>query len=68
MYQYRGIVDMNLEVFLETDEANLILALLAEIRKPVPKNLCPTFYRTMSYEGDVALRQRANSIAEKLAG
>lgn len=55
-----------MEIFLEEDEANLICRLLAEIRKPVPKGLHPTFYRTLTYDGDVKLKERADNLAEKL--
>lgn len=55
-----------IEIFLEDDEANLIYSLLNELRKPVPENLCPTFYRTLTYDGDVKLKERADDLAEKL--
>ena len=55
-----------IEIFLEDDEANLIGNLLEEIRKPVPKNLCPTFYRTLNYEDECKLKERADALAEKL--
>ena len=55
-----------IEMFLEDVEAELIYSLLNELRKPVPKNLCPTFYRTLTYEGDVKLKERGDALAEKL--
>ena len=57
-----------IEIFLEDDEASLIYSLLNEIRKPVPKNLCPTFYRTLTYEGDVRLKEMADDLAERGMG
>lgn len=55
-----------IEVFLEDDEVSLIASLLVEMRNNVPKNLCPTFYRTLRYEGDCKLKERADLLAEKL--
>lgn len=54
------------EVFLEDDEISLVASLLVDLRKSVPKNLCPTFYRTLSYETECRLKQRADDLAEKL--
>lgn len=48
------------------DEKQLILNLIKELRAPVPKNLCPLFYRTLTYEGDCELKAKADKLAEKL--
>jgi len=51
---------------LDDYEKRLILNLIEELRKPVPKNLCPTFYNTLTYEGDCKIKQKADKLAEKL--
>ena len=53
-------------VNLDDYEKRLIGNLLEEIRKPVPKNLCPTLYRTLNYEDDCKLKERADVLAKKL--
>ena len=53
---------------MELTEADkkLLTNVLKVSREPVPKNLCPTFYRTLSYEGDLKLKKRADNLADKL--
>ena len=54
---------------LDDYEKRLIGNLLEEIRKPVPKSrtkLCPTFYRTLNYEDECKLKERADALAKKL--
>lgn len=55
-----------IEVFLEDDEVNLILQNLEVMRANVEPGLGPMMYWTMTYEGDVKIKQRADAIAEKL--
>ncbi len=47
-------------------DKRLLLNVLESIREPVPKNLCPTFYRTLTYEGDLKLKEHADNLADKL--
>lgn len=54
-------------VDLNDYERRLIGNLLEDIRKPVPKNLCPTFYRTLNYEDECKLKEMADALAEKLS-
>jgi len=51
---------------LDDYEKRLIKNLLEEIRKPVPKFLCPTFYRTLSYVDECELKDKADNLAKKL--
>tara|TARA_R110000765_G_scaffold28204_1_gene68100 strand:- start:57 stop:242 length:186 start_codon:yes stop_codon:yes gene_type:complete len=53
-------------VDLDGYERRLIGTLLEEIREPVPKNLCPTFYRTLNYKDECKLKERADILAKKL--
>jgi hypothetical protein len=53
-------------VDLDDYEIRLIGSLLEDIRKPVPRNLCPTFYRTLNYADECKLKEKADNIAEKL--
>lgn len=55
-----------MKAILDEREISLIGNLLEELRKPVPKNLCPTFYRTLNYEDECKLKERADALAEKL--
>jgi hypothetical protein len=52
------------ELFLDSIEINLILNLLP--KSPVPKGLDPTFYHTLTYEGDVRIQEIADGLREKL--
>lgn len=52
------------EVFLEDDEITLILNLLP--KGDVPKGLDPTFYHTLTYDGDLAVQKTADSLRERL--
>ena len=45
------------ELFLDDSEIRLILNFLPKSDKPVPKGLDPTFYWTLSYEGDLAIQK-----------
>ena len=47
-------------------DKKLLTNALRVIRGPVPKNLDSTFYRTLSYEGDLKLKNRADNLADKL--
>lgn len=47
-------------------DKRLLLNVLKRIREPVPQNLCPTFYRTLTYEGDLKLKEHADNLADKL--
>ena len=53
------------ELFLDDDEINLILNLLLSIGT-VPEGLDPTFYHTLSYEGDCKLKDIADGLKDKL--
>ena len=53
-----------IELFLDNDEVALILNLLP--KGDIPKGLDPTFYCTLTYDGDKALQVVAESIREKL--
>lgn len=52
------------EVFLEDDEIRLILSLLRT--EEVPEGLDPTFYLTLTYEGDVKLHNRMTDLRDRL--
>ncbi len=54
------------EIFLEDDEVALIASLLIPLRQDLPEGLCPTFYRTLTYEGDYRLKRKADDLCEKL--
>ena len=47
-------------------DKRLLLNVLRSIREPVPQNLCPTFYRTLTYKGDLKLKEHADNLADKL--
>jgi len=52
------------ELFLEDNEIQLILNLLPS--GDIPKGLDPTFYHTLSYEGDVKLQVLVDELRNKL--
>jgi len=47
-------------------DKRLLLSVLDSFMEPVPQNLCPQFYKTNSYEGDLKLKKHADELAEKL--
>ena len=53
-------------VFITDNEIRLIDSLTSVIRKPVPKHLCPTLYKTSTYEGDVRLKVMADDLMLRL--
>ncbi len=46
-------------------DKRLLRNVLKSLRE-VPPNLCPTFYNTLSYEGDLKIKAHADEIARKL--
>lgn len=52
------------ELFLEESEVRMILNFLP--KGDVPKGLSPTFYHTLSYEGDLAIQDAVNELRDKL--
>lgn len=55
----------NKEVFLDSDEIGLILNMIRPVQD-VPEGLDPTFYRTLSYEGDLKIKAIADGLEEKI--
>ena len=53
-------------VELESSEVNLIRNALANYREEVVQNLGPMFYHSLTYEGDVRIKELADSVADKL--
>ena len=51
---------------LNEDEKSFILDLLEPYLLPVPANLNPTFYHTLSYNGDLLFKRKAELISKKL--
>jgi hypothetical protein len=51
---------------LEQSEKNFILTILGGYLSPVPRNLAPMFYHSLSYEGDCALHDLAVEIESKI--
>jgi hypothetical protein len=45
-----------------------LLSLAPEWTKIVPRNLDPTFYTTLTYEGDLAIKERVDKIREFVKG
>jgi hypothetical protein len=45
-----------------------LLSLMPEWTKIVPRNLDPTFYTTLTYEGDLAIKERVDKIREFVKG
>jgi len=52
------------ELFLDNEEIRIILNLLP--KGDVPNGLDPTFYHTLTYEGDMALQVKFDALREKL--
>lgn len=52
------------ELFLEDSEIRIIINLLPD--SPVPEGLDPTFYRTLTYEGDTKLQAQFDDLKEKM--
>jgi hypothetical protein len=52
-----------MKVFLEENEIVFIKNCLPST--DVPKGLCPTFYHTLSYDGDLKLAKMSEAINEK---
>ena len=53
-----------IELFLEDSEVRIILNLLP--KGPVPEGLDPTFYHTLTHDGDVKLQAQFDQLREKL--
>lgn len=53
-----------IELFLDDEEISLILNLLP--KGQVHKGLDPTFYHTLTYEGDVSIQKTVDGLREKL--
>ena len=55
-----------IEMFIDYEELRIILNLLP--RGDVLKGLDPTFYYTLTYEGDMELQVKFDDLREKLEG
>ena len=47
------------------EDIKFLSSLLPDWVKEVPKNLCPTFYGTGTYEGDIKIKNKVDSILRK---
>ena len=54
------------ELFLDEQEIRLILNFLPKAGSEVPKDLDPTFYHTLTYDGDIRVQKDVNALIEKL--
>ena len=52
------------ELFLDDREINIILNLLP--KGNIPKGLDPTFYHTLTYDGDKKLQAQVDKLRDKL--
>ena len=54
------------KIFLDDTEIQLILNFLPKAGDEVPEGLCPTFYHTLTYEGDLKIQRAVNDLIEKI--
>ena len=59
------IKQLKIEAQTEYDDMQFLLSLLPDWTKEVPKGLDPTFYGTLSYEGDKLVKIRIENIMKR---
>jgi len=59
------IKQLKIEAAIEYDDMQYMYSLLPDWTKEVPKGLDPTFYGTLSYEGDKLVKIRIENIMKR---